>query len=169
MALLVVGIGDCKVSSNPSDVLITHALGSCIAILLYDPMARVAGLLHFMLPESSLDAARAGRLPFLFADTGIPLLLERARQFGAVQSRVVILAAGGAQMLVPGGTFNIGQRNYQAMQQALAKAGIRVHKEDIGGISWRTVSIDVADGHVQLRQPGSTERTLRAEGGPCHP
>ena len=62
MASVIVGIGDCKVSKQPDDVLITHALGSCIAVMIHDPVAKVAGLLHYMLPESSLDAERARRL-----------------------------------------------------------------------------------------------------------
>lgn len=167
MALLVVGIGDCKVSSDPSDILVTHALGSCIAVLLYDPVVRVAGLLHFMLPDSSLDSEKACKVPSLFADTGIALLLRRACQLGAVKSRLVTTAAGGAQMLDPAGTFNIGQRNYLAMKKVFADAGIGIQKQEIGGTSSRTISIDVASGRVQLRTPGKARNTLVfAEGNP---
>jgi chemotaxis protein CheD len=168
MALLVVGIGDCKVSKDPSDVLVTHALGSCIAVVLYDPVARVAGLLHYMLPDSSLDPERAGKLPCVFADTGIPLLLEIAFRRGAAKSRIVIVAAGGAQMLDPTGTFNIGQRNQVAMQKILSETGLRIHKAEIGGTNSRTVRIDVASGRVQLRTQGQAERDMLAAGGnPC--
>jgi len=170
MALLVVGIADCKVSRDPADVLVTHALGSCIAVLVYDPVARVAGLLHYMLPESGIDAERAGRLPFLFADTGIPLLLRSACQLGAVRSRLMVTAAGGAQMLDPTGTFNIGQRNHLAMRSIFANLGVPIQKEAIGGTSSRTVRIDVASGRVQLWTPGKTEPdTVLAEGEPCRP
>jgi chemotaxis protein CheD len=156
MALLIVGIGDCKVSKDPSDVLVTHALGSCIAVLLYDPVARVAGLLHYMLPKSSLDAGKADKSPFMFADTGIPLLLRNACELGAAKSRLVVMAAGGAQMLDPSWTFNIGQRNHVAMKMIFGEAGLIVHREEIGGTNSRTVRIDVATGrmHMQvLRQP----------------
>jgi chemotaxis protein CheD len=160
MAPLIVGIGDCKVSRDLSDVLITHALGSCIAVLLYDPVAKVAGLLHYMLPESGMDAGRSGHSPFLFADTGIPLLIQNACQLGAAKSRMVVMAAGGAQMLDPSGTFNIGQRNHQAMRKAFWKAGVIVQKEEIGGTSSRTVRIDVATGRVQLRTSGGPEQDM---------
>jgi len=63
MSELIVGISDLKVSKNPGDVLITYALGSCIAVAVYDPKARVGGLLHFMLPDSSLDANKAKAMP----------------------------------------------------------------------------------------------------------
>lgn len=168
MASLVVGIGDCKVSRDLADVLITHALGSCIAVALYDPAAKVAGLLHYMLPESSLDISRAKKYPCLFADTGIALLLEGARRLGAARSRIIPVAAGGAQMLDPAGTLNIGRRNYLAMQKAFARAGIRIHRAEIGGTSSRTVSIDVASGRVQVRMQGQAGRDLLVAGeGPC--
>jgi chemotaxis protein CheD len=157
MALLTVGIGDCKVSNDPSDTIVTHALGSCIAIMLYDPMAKVAGLLHYMLPESDIDRDRATKQPFLFADTGIPLLLENARRLGAVKGRSVVMAAGGAQMLDPNGAFNIGQRNHVAMRKICRKAGIIVHKEEIGGTSSRTVRVSVSNGRVQLTTSGRPE------------
>jgi chemotaxis protein CheD len=157
---LVIGIGECKVSKEQDDVLVTHALGSCIAILVYDPVAKVAGLLHYMLPESSLDLEKAGRRPFVFADTGIPMLFKSAYQLGAVKARMVVMAVGGAQMLDPNGTFNIGKRNHLAMRKIFWKAGVIVHKEEVGGVSSRTVRIDVASGRVQLRTAGEPERDL---------
>ena len=154
----IVGIGDCKVCSGADDVLITHALGSCIAILISDPVARIAGLLHYMLPESALDPEKAGARPFVFADTGIPLLFQTAYKLGAVKSRMSVMAAGGAQMLDPNGTFNIGKRNHQAMRKIFWKAGVIVHLEEVGGTTSRTVRIDVATGLVRLRTQGEAER-----------
>lgn len=160
MSSLIVGIGDCKVSKNPEDVIVTHALGSCIAVLVHDPVAKVAGLLHFMLPESSLDSGKAESRPYMFADTGIPLLFRNAYQLGAVKPRMVVMAAGGAQMLDPNGTFNIGQRNHTAMRKIFWKAGVIVHKEEIGGTSSRTVRINVESGRVQLRTAGELEHEM---------
>jgi chemotaxis protein CheD len=160
MASLIVGIGDCKVSNDPTDTIVTHALGSCIGIMIHDPVAKVAGLLHYMLPESSIDAGKAQARPYMFADTGIPLLFQSAIQLGAVKSRMVVMAAGGAQMMDPNGTFNIGQRNHLAMRKVLWKAGVIVHKEEVGGTGSRTVRIDVATGRVQLRASGEPERDM---------
>lgn len=160
MAILVVGIGDCKVSKDSSDVLVTHALGSCIAVVLYDPLARVAGLLHYMLPESSLDPEKAGKAPCAFADTGIPLLLQQVRQLGAANSRLVVMATGGAQMLDPNGTFNIGHRNCLAMRKILWKCGCIVHREEVGGTSSRTVKIAVETGKVRLSTSGEPEQEI---------
>ena len=157
MPSIVVGFGDCKLSKDPQDVLVTHALGSCIAVLIHDPVAHVAGLLHYMLPESSLDAEKAALRPYMFADTGIPLLFKAAYQLGAVKSRLVVMAAGGAQMLNSNGSFNIGSRNHLAMRKIFWKAGVIVHKEDVGGTCSRTIRIDVGTGRVQLRKAGEPE------------
>ena len=73
---LIVGVGDMKVSSNPEDVLATYSLGSCIGLIIYDPVVSVGGLLHYMLPESSLDGNKAKKNPYMFGDTGIPLLFK---------------------------------------------------------------------------------------------
>ncbi len=160
MSTQIIGIGDCKVSKDPEDTLVTHALGSCIAVLIHDPIARIAGLLHFMLPESTLDPDKAVARPFVFADTGIPRLFQSAYQLGALKPRLHVLVAGGAQMLDPNGTFNIGKRNHNAMRKIFWKAGVIVHREEIGGTSSRTVSIEVASGRVQLRMPGEIQQTI---------
>jgi chemotaxis protein CheD len=161
MAALIIGIGDCKVSKDLGDVLITHALGSCIAVMIHDPVAKVAGLLHYMLPESSLDADKAIKRPYVFADSGIPLLFQRAYQLGAVKSRMVVMVAGGAQMLDPNGTFNIGKQNHLAMRKIFWKAGVNVHKEEVGGTRSRTVRIEVESGRVRLRLAGEDEQDMK--------
>ena len=82
MTLLTVGVGDCKVSDVAEAALATYALGSCIGLAIYDPVAKVGGLLHFMLPESSLNPEKASEYPFMFADTGIPQLFHAAYRLG---------------------------------------------------------------------------------------
>ena len=161
MGLITVGIADCKVSSDPRDVLITRGLGSCVAVLLYDPVAKVAGLLHYMLPESNLDADKAIMRPCMYADTGIPLLLRRSYRLGALKSRSIFMAAGGARMLEKSETFNVGKRNCDALRTMFHRAGIILHKEDIGGKASRTIQIDVARGKVHLtRSAGSRQEMV---------
>jgi chemotaxis protein CheD len=151
MTIHSIGIGECKVSSDPTDVLVTHALGSCIGLMLYDPLVRVGGLLHYMLPASSLDPAKAKRKPFLFADTGIPELFRTAYALGAVKSRLVVMAAGGAQMFDSNGAFNIGLENQLALRKILAAARVSIGKEEFGGTSSRTVRMEIATGKIMLR------------------
>jgi len=138
MKSVVVGISDCKVSNDLDSTLVTYALGSCIAVALYDPASKVGGLLHYMLPESSLDAQKAQQNPFMFADTGIKALLEAVTANGANARRLVVRLAGGAQVLDNEGVFQIGKRNYLAARKILWKAGILISAEAVGGEVSRT-------------------------------
>jgi chemotaxis protein CheD len=104
----IVGVADMKVSNNPAESVITYSLGSCIGLVVYDPTVRVGGILHYMLPESSIDREKAAARPFMFADTGIPILFKSAYQLGAVKSRIRIYVAGGAEILDQKGFFNTG-------------------------------------------------------------
>ena len=149
-----IGISDCYVSSDPRDVLTTHALGSCIGMTIYDPVARVAGLLHFMLPDSGSDPARSREKPFMYADTGIPLLFRTAYSHGAVKQRLLVGVMGGAQVMSGTDSFNIGKRNCLEMRKILWKAGVMIHAEDLGGVSPRTVRMEVASGRVLVSSSG---------------
>lgn len=160
---LVVGIGDCRVSNDPQSVLVTYALGSCIAILIHDPVVGVAGLLHYMLPESSIDAIKAKQRPFMYADTGIPLLFQTAYKLGADKKRLYVAAIGGAQVMDPNGTFNIGKRNHLALRKIFWKAGVMVKTEEVGGNNSRTVRLEVATGKILMRE-AEEERELMKSG-----
>ena len=127
---------------------------------MHDPVAGVGGLLHFMLPEASLDPAKAERNPFLFADTGIPALFRSTYQLGAEKRRLLVTVAGGAQMMDPQGTFNIGKRNCLAMRKILWKAGVLVQAEHLGGSVSRTVRLEVGAGKVLLRESAQAEQQL---------
>src|SRR5579862_6290087 len=123
MDQIIVGMADCRVGDSPGQVLATYALGSCIGLTVHDAKAGVGGMLHFMLPDSTIDSARGRENPYMFADTGIPLLLEAMYGKGASKRRLVVQAVGGAQMMDPQNVFEIGKRNYQALRRILWKAG----------------------------------------------
>lgn len=165
MRLMIVGIADCQISSDPESVLVTYALGSCIAVAIYDAAARVGGMLHFMLPESGIDPDKARERPYMFADTGVPLLFRNAYQQGADKKRIVVRVFGGAQVLDNHGVFDIGRRNYIALRGILWKAGVLIHAEQVGGTSSRTIRMEVATGTMWLRRAGAAEQ----EFGPSLP
>jgi chemotaxis protein CheD len=149
---IVIGMADYAVSADPEDVLVTYALGSCIALLIHDSQAGVGGLLHFMLPESKIDERKARANPSMFADTGIPMLFHRAYELGAVKSRLVVRAAGAAQVLDDAGVFNIGKRNYLALHRILWRAGVILRGEATGGTTSRTVKLEVGNGRMWCRE-----------------
>ncbi len=153
----IIGMADMAVSNVPDEVLITYSLGSCIAVIIFDPDARVGGMLHFMLPESDLDRERAGQNPNMFADTGIPMLFKQSYQLGARKERIIVKAVGGATILDQDGVFNIGKRNYLAMRKILWRNNVMVVAEHIGGSVNRTVRLEMNTGRVFLKIGGEPE------------
>ena len=152
---LVVGVADMAVSNDPGAVLVTHSLGSCLGITVYDPVKKIGGLLHLMLPDGGIDPTKAEKSPFMFATTGVPRLFHALYNLGADRRRVVIKAAGGSQLMDAKGIFNIGQRNYQAVTELLAQNGFSSQAWDVGGNSSRTMRFDLENGQVSIKCPGT--------------
>lgn len=153
MKELIIGVGDGGVSRDREAMLITYALGSCVALMLHDPVAHVAGMVHYMLPESPESLQGNSARPYKFADTAIPCLLQAALAQGADKRRLIVFAAGGAQVMNDNSIFNVGKRNCLALRKALWKFGLVAHAEDIGGTVVRTVRMEVESGRVWLQTP----------------
>lgn len=135
--------------------LVTLGLGSCVAIMIYDPDVPAAGMAHVLLPSQSL--ARDHSNPARFPETAVPLLVERLRALGATPGRLVAKLAGGASMfsqLLQPGTIQMGERNVVAARAALRAAGIPIVREAVGGTVGRSVRFDVASGEVEIRSVG---------------
>jgi chemotaxis protein CheD len=148
----VVGIADLVMTADPAAELVTFALGSCIGVTIYDPLARVGGLLHFMLPQSSMNTEKALQVPCMFADTGVPLLFRRAYELGARKERLVVCAAGGAEVLADEGYFKIGSRNRTLLRKLFWKNNVLLAAEDTGGNSSRTLTLRMRDGAVLVKR-----------------
>jgi chemotaxis protein CheD len=154
-ATAVVGLGALLATADLEAVLVTYALGSCLGVAVYDPAARVGGLLHAMMPRSELDPDRAGAQPALFVDTGIPALFRACYALGARKERLLVTLAGAASMHDDGeDRFQIGRRNLLMARQLFWKNGILVHAQDTGGGAWRTMSLHMNDGAVTVRSAG---------------
>jgi chemotaxis protein CheD len=156
---LVVGVGDIALSSDPRGLIVTYALGSCIGVTVYDPVAKVGGLLHFMLPSSDTNKDKAAANPAMFGDLGIPMLFKNAYDKGAKKERLIVCAAGGAEVLCDDGHFKIGSRNRTLLRKIFWKNGILLAGDDTGGSNSRTLSLSLSDGTTTVRTQG-TERVL---------
>jgi chemotaxis protein CheD len=148
-----VGIGQIVASADPGVVICALGLGSCIGLVLTDAHAGVAGMAHVMLPASRPGADGP---PGKFADTAVPALLDQVVRLGAQRVRLQARIAGGAQMFAGGGSamLNIGERNVEAVRQALRAAGMRVRAADTGGSAGRSLQVAVAGGAVTVRAVG---------------
>ena len=154
----VVGVADVKVSSDVSERLVTYALGSCLGVSVYDPFARVGGLLHVMLPTGSIDPEKMLQNPSMFVDSGVPALFKECYKFGARKERMIVKVAGGSHT---GSTdeddkYQIGKRNLLALRRLLWKNGVMLHAQETGGVQIsRTMWLDVGTGEVTLKVNGA--------------
>ncbi len=159
MNVVNVGIGELEVSADRNAVLITHGLGSCIAVIAYDARRKIGGMLHFQLPSSSLSPDRAAAVPGTFADTGIPLLFQRMYALGSRKEDIAVKVAGGGNFHDDNGTFEIGRRNQTMLRKIFWNAGVLVTAEDVGGSKSRTARLYVDTGQVTI-QSGSEVKPL---------
>ncbi|CVK17631.1 MULTISPECIES: chemotaxis protein CheD [Sporomusa] len=158
--LIKVGMADYKIGRNPAS-LISYGLGSCVGIALFDTVAKVGGLAHIMLPDST--QARATDNPAKFADTALPLMLSEIIKLGAVKSRITAKIAGGAQMFTFTNTTDImrvGERNAEAVRLVLKKLEIRLIAEDTGGNYGRTVELKLDTGVFRVKTIDKGEKEL---------
>jgi len=138
------------VCAEGDDSIKTFALGSCIAVIMYDVKLRLGGMLHFALPDSSIDADKGRARPGYFADLGIPLMIEDMKKLGAVRQNVRIKLVGGAAVMDDKGIFDIGKRNLLAAKRILWKSSLGAIAEDTGGDISRTVTLAVGTGDTTI-------------------
>lgn len=147
----LVGVADMKTAHDPRVSIVTHSLGSCVAVAVCDPVFSVGGILHFQLPSSEQNDEKAARNPFMFADTGIPLLMARVCSEGGCKERLRVKLVGGANIMDKQGFFNIGKRNYTEARKILWRLGYSITAEDVGGESWRTIELRVGSGRLMVK------------------
>lgn len=153
---VTVRVGEVRVA-KPGATLAALGLGSCVAIVLFDPQARVAGLAHALLPDPS--SARHPGPPSRFATTAVPALIKMMQAQGAVRERLHARLIGGANMfpqLVASGGGTLGMRNVVAARAALKAARIPLKGEDVGGEHGRSIFVSATDGRIlvtSVQQP----------------
>lgn len=152
ISIVKVGIAEIKIVKSP-DRLRTSGLGSCVGIVLFDNVKKIAGLAHVMLPLSSL-AKKGAVSKGKYADTAVEELIKQLQHAGADASILKAKMAGGAQMFAmqkENELMRIGPRNSEAVKEALALRRIPLLAEDIGGSSGRTIEFDPLTGFLSVK------------------
>ncbi len=157
--IITVGISDLNIARSP-DILATYALGSCVGIALKDVKTGIGGLAHIMLPWSKEANTATAINPKRYADTGIRSLLALMKQNGA-STAITAKIAGGAQMFqTTFHSFNIGQRNVDAVKTVLGELRIPIQAEDTGANYGRTVFFHVDTGVLEVKTASKTAKVL---------
>ena len=154
---VVIGVGDMAVSNLGQVILSTYALGSCIGVVAYDPVVKAGGILHLMLPDSTISPEKAAKQPAMFADTGLPMIFRALVGMKAERRNLRVFLAGGAAVLQGEDTFKIGERNAQTATKFMQMNGIYVKFSDLGGQQNRTIHLEVSTGRVTMKMPQGTE------------
>ena len=142
--------------------LVTIGLGSCVGVTLYDSVVKVGGMAHIMLPYRRVNSF-GGNLA-KYADTALPLMIEKLVVLGAIQGRLQAKLAGGAQMFAgKGGTseiLQVGRRNVEATVQILGELGIKIIGQDTGGNYGRSLEFATTSGLLRIRTIAHGEKVL---------
>ena len=153
---VVIGVGDMAASNNMQVILSTYALGSCIGVIAYDSAIKTGGILHLMLPESTISPEKAAKQPAMFADSGLPLFFKQLHGMKAERARLRIFVAGGASVISGNDPFRIGERNTKATLDYLAKNGYNIARSEVGGSINRTIHLEMSSGNVTMKTPTET-------------
>lgn len=157
---IIVRIAEMSVVTSRLGALSTHALGSCIGLTVFDPLARVGGMLHFMLPSPAAgsDGSRIDVGPHGYGSTAVPALFRAAYALGADKERMIVCAAGGADRIGGEDGLRIGARNFAMLRKLLFKNGIKIAAADVGGDVSRNMTLDLTTGAVDITSAGHTTR-----------
>ena len=158
--MIKVGMADLKICKSPG-VLTTLGLGSCVGVAVYDPVTKISGLLHCMLPDSTQFKNNSNTAKY--ADSGIDELISQMVRLGANRSRLVAKIAGGAQMFAMktnNDTLRVGERNVEAVKKKLSALNIRLLAEDCGLNYGRTVEFYSETGEYVIKSVGKPRKVI---------
>lgn len=158
-----VGLGEQAVSRSPQEVLVAYGLGSCVGVVMIDPVSRVSGLLHAVLPRPMDGMVNSEPNPSKYVEGGVEGLIAALVKEGANKNKLIVRIIGGANMLISSGltrSFDIGTRNIEAARTTLNRLKLPISGEEVGGHTGRTVRVYVADSRVTVRVIGEKEREI---------
>jgi chemotaxis protein CheD len=158
-----VGLGEQAISRNPEDILVAYGLGSCIGVAVIDPVSKISGLLHAVLPRARDGLQNGEKNGSKFVESGIENLIAALLKEGANKTRLVVHLVGGANMLLSSGvthSFDIGTRNVEAAYATLDRLRMPVSAAEVGGHVGRTVRVYIADCRVTVRVAGEKEHEI---------
>lgn len=154
-------MGDYRAGTAELVEMSTFALGSCVGVTVYDPKVKVGGMLHAMLPTAAINHSDAKPfLPGKFVDTGLTNLFRDVIALGGDKNRLEVRLAGGSEFLNSSRIFKIGDRNVAAVRAFLARRGIKLLAEDVGGTHARNLSLNLVAGKVIVHQVDTNKRFL---------
>lgn len=146
-------------AGDAGHVIVTNGVGSCLVIVLHDPLTRVGGMAHAILPRAKQEMShlvlppdKEGKRFVKYVDQAIDTLIEELIALGAAKEHLVAKLIGGAHMfqLLEGDKHGIGFENVEVARERLNALGIPIETEVVGGTVGRNVRLDCATGVVEI-------------------
>lgn len=155
---VVVGIADAACVKDSGVLIVTHSLGSCLGVSIFDPKAGVGGLLHALLPLASQHPEKTLESPYACVDAGFARLCSEYEKLGGRKERMILKVAGGGSMIMGDGVdhFEIGKRNMGVLRKTLWSMGILIAASHVGGSRPTTMVLDMANGQTRIVIDGVT-------------
>src|SRR5699024_4014713 len=159
--LIRVGISDLNTVSSPQ-MIRTSGLGSCVGVVIYDLNMKVGGMSHIMLPDS-LATQQQHINEYKYADTALPILVNKIIRIGGRRAMLEAKIAGGAQMFNMSSNLDImriGPRNVEAVQTTIKQLNIPIISSDVGGNFGRTIDFDPETGKLMIKSVNQPDKTI---------
>ena len=134
------------------DGAITTVLGSCVSTCLWDPLTRIGGMNHFMLPGDTASPDSPWAASARFGVYAMEVLINDMIRLGADRRRMVAKVFGGAQLLAGFDKLDVGAKNSQFVLEFLRVEGIRLAAQDLLDVCPRKVHFFVDSGKVQVKR-----------------
>jgi len=150
---VIVGVGDMAVSNGANVTISTYALGSCVGVVAYVVNSNTGGMLHVMLPDSSISPQKADSQPFIFADTGITKFISSLESFDIDPESLKVVIAGGANIMSENDAFRIGDKNVESVKRQLELNKLVLIEESLGGLSNRTLHFNMKNAALVIKTP----------------
>jgi chemotaxis protein CheD len=146
-------------AGNNEYIITTGGVGSCVVIVLYDRLMRIGGMAHAILPRKRAEEETTqyhrdeeGRVFAKYVDQAIEMLISEIKVLGGNTEHLVAKLVGGAHMfvLLEGDKHGIGWENTEAAREQLARFGVPIETEVVGGTVGRNVRFDCSTGIVEI-------------------
>ncbi len=158
---IIVGLGELRATSDSNAILVCLGLGSCVALCGYDPVSRVAGIAHMVLPSGNGKAPSQSAPKFV--DYATPTLIDEMVKRGAVRSRIGARLVGGARVISvnrENPSLDIARKNVEAAIAILERLGVPLQAAETGGTQGRTARLHAGSGKLLVSTLGGSEREL---------
>ena len=155
-----VGVGDMKISKTASDIIVANSLGSGIAVVVYDPLVNVGGILRYILPNSLKFKEGSLKNYFIYADKAIPDFFSNMYDMECQHDSMKICVVGGAYVLAKNEIDNLGEQNYLVLKKYFKENHLNIDKTNIGSKLNLSVRLVLQTGNVFIKSPGLKEEKL---------